>query len=171
MSWASIKKDIALAAPFLADGLDAAGPWGVLAGSLISAAVGVPAEPDAIASRLAADPDGFDKIRLAEVNNRGAIQAALIANANAQAATNTAMAVHPWLIGWRALVGYDCALALTWQWIALPILQFFLALAGIHVAMPAFDFSQLVVILSGLLGLAGWHLSDAWVAKRAGGAT
>lgn len=160
MSWETVKADIERAAPFLAPLLGATGPIGALAGAVLSAALGTSSEPDAIHAALAADPAALERVRLAEINNAGAIRLAMIQNANAQAATNTAMATHPWLIGWRAILGYACALAVAWQLFALPIVVFFLGLAHLPAATPEFNFKVLLSLLGTLLGAATWHLAE-----------
>lgn len=166
VSWEAIKKDLASAAPFIAGLLDVTGPAGAVAGAILSATLGTPSEPDAVHAALAADPQALEKVRLAEINNAGAIRLAMIQNANEQAATNTAMAAHPWLIGWRAILGYACALAVAWQLFLLPIVVFFVGLGGSQVAVPEFNFKVLLSLLGTLLGAATWHLAEGALAAR-----
>ena len=166
MSWDAIKADLAHVAPFLSPLLGATGPVGALAGAVLSAALGTSAEPDAIHAALAADPAALERVRLAEINNAGAIRLAMIQNANLQAETNTAMAAHPWLIGWRAILGYACALAVAWQLFALPIVVFFLGVAHLPVETPAFNFKVLLSLLGTLLGAASWHLAEGALSAR-----
>lgn len=160
MNWEAIKNDLGRAAPFIAGLLGVTGPAGAVAGAILSATLGTPSDPDAVHAALAADPQALEKVRLAEINNAGAIRLAMIQNANEQAATNTAMASHPWLIGWRAILGYACALAVAWQLFLLPIVIFFLGLAHLPVAAPEFNFKVLLSLLGTLLGAATWHLAE-----------
>jgi len=56
--------------------------------------------------------------------------------------------------GWRPFVGWVCGSALAWQFIGLPLSQFFIALFEIKMAsLPVFDYAQLSPILLGMLGL------------------
>lgn len=163
MNWSEIKTLVAKTAPFLAAGLDSTGPLGMLAGGLLSAAIGKPAEPDAITAALCADPDALERIKLAEIHNSGALQQAMIANATAQVSLNQTMAGRsPWLIGWRALVGYDCALALTWAWIVQPILDYVIKINGGTPPAIELDTKTMLAVLSALLGLATWHGYEKW---------
>lgn len=58
---------------------------------------------------------------------------------------------------WRPLTGHICALSLGWTYLLQPILSFILAQFGILVQLPALDLSQMMPILLGLLGLAGYR--------------
>lgn len=163
MNWDTLKSDVMKFAPFLAEGLGVTGPLGALAGGILSAALGVPNHPDSITAAIAADPDAAAKIRLAEINNAAALQQAMIQNANEQVMLNNTMASKAtWLIGWRALVGYDCAIALTWSWIVQPIADYFIKLYGGSVPPFELDTKTLLAVLSALLGLATWHGYEKW---------
>lgn len=160
MTWADLKADLLHVAPFLGAALDCTGPAGMLIGGLIQAATGGSTPEEAKTLLAARDPQVLERIRLAEIQNHGAIQRALIENANLQASTNVASAEHPWLIGWRSLVGYACAAAVAWQLFLLPLVEFFLGLAKITAPVPAFPFSTLMSLLLTLLGAASWHVAD-----------
>lgn len=160
MTWAELKGDLASVAPFLGAALDCAGPVGMLAGGILQAATGG-SSPDEARSILAVrDPQVLERVRLAEIQNHGAIQQALIQNANLQAEANVAAAAHPWLIGWRSIVGYACAAAVAWQLFLLPIVEYSLSLAHVSAPVPAFPFRTLMSLLLTLLGAASWHVAD-----------
>jgi hypothetical protein len=55
--------------------------------------------------------------------------------------------------GWRPFVGWVCAVALLYHYILQPLTVFVLAATGYQMQVPAFDLSQLITILGGLLGL------------------
>ena len=168
VNWNDLKGDLSRVAPFLGAALDCAGPVGMLAGGLLQAAIGAQ-NPDEARTLLAArDPQMLERIRLAEIQNHDAIQKALIENANLQAAANTAMASHPWLIGWRAMLGYACALAVTWQLFLLPIVEFTLNSVHLQVQVPVFPFKMLLSLLLTLLGAAGWHVADGVLGRKSG---
>jgi hypothetical protein len=62
--------------------------------------------------------------------------------------------------GWRPFVGWVCGVALAYQYIAQPLLAFILSASGIHFTVPVFDFSQLVVVLMGMLGLGAMRTAE-----------
>lgn len=160
MNWTTVKDDLRSFAPFLAQALDFTGPVGALAGGVISAALGTPNNPESVHAELASNPQALAKVRLAEINNAGALQQALIENATAQKQVDARLAENPWLIAWESLIGYDCALALTWQWFLLPVIDY--ALGLFHVALPdvpQFDTETLITILGALLGTAAFHIT------------
>lgn len=55
--------------------------------------------------------------------------------------------------GWRPAIGWVCALAFTWQFVALPILLFIGTVFGHTILAPAIDTVSMVSILTGMLGL------------------
>ena len=57
--------------------------------------------------------------------------------------------------GWRPSVGWVCSLAMLYHFILAPMIQFAIGIAGIQVALPEFEFSQLSTILMAMLGMAG----------------
>ena len=61
-----------------------------------------------------------------------------------------------WFVaGWRASVGWVCSLAILYHFILAPMIQFAVGIAGIQVALPEFDFTQLSTILMAMLGMTG----------------
>jgi hypothetical protein len=61
-----------------------------------------------------------------------------------------------WFVaGWRPSVGWCCSLAMMYHFILAPMIQFAIGIAGIQVALPEFDFTQLSTILMAMLGMAG----------------
>ena len=61
-----------------------------------------------------------------------------------------------WFVaGWRPSVGWVCSLAMLYQFIIPPLVQYLLTLFGVQAALPEFDFSQLSTILMAMLGMAG----------------
>ena len=61
-----------------------------------------------------------------------------------------------WFVaGWRPSVGWVCSLAMLYHFILAPMIQFAVGIAGIQVALPEFDFTQLSTILMAMLGMAG----------------
>ena len=81
--------------------------------------------------------------------------AAAVAVVQGQLEINQAEAANPrlWTSGWRPAVGWVCALALCYQFVARPLIQFGFAAAGVTLApMPGID-ENMWELLSGMLGL------------------
>lgn len=56
--------------------------------------------------------------------------------------------------GWRPFVGWVCGSALAWQFVGLPLAQFFIRVTGHDLGpLPTFDYATLSPILLGMLGL------------------
>lgn len=58
---------------------------------------------------------------------------------------------------WRPLIGHICAASLAWTYVVQPIASFVLAQTGHLVELPALDMSEMMPILLGMLGLAGYR--------------
>jgi len=59
--------------------------------------------------------------------------------------------------GWRPCTGWVAALSFGWVYLLQPIVSFALAQFGLLVELPTLDMSQMMPILMGLLGLAGYR--------------
>jgi hypothetical protein len=59
--------------------------------------------------------------------------------------------------GWRPFIGWICGSALGWHFIGAPVVAWVLAIYGKPVALPAFDMTQLITILIGMLGLGAYR--------------
>ena len=75
----------------------------------------------------------------------------------AQLDINKTEAAHRsiFVAGWRPFIGWSCGVALSWNYIAQPVLVFTLAQTGNLVDLPALDMSQMMPVLMGMLGLGG----------------
>lgn len=91
----------------------------------------------------------------------------------AQMAVNAKEAEHKsmFVAGWRPAVGWICALALLWQFVALPILSALILTIAAYTGVPIdlsgllqFNMYELMPILAGMLGLGTLRT----VEKRAG---
>ena len=76
----------------------------------------------------------------------------------AQIAVNREEARGNWFqSGWRPAPGWLAALSFGWVYFLQPIVSFVLAQLGLLVELPTLDMSQMMPILMGLLGLAGYR--------------
>ena len=58
--------------------------------------------------------------------------------------------------GWRPFIGWVCGFAFAYHFILQPILLFGIVVAGVSFPpLPAFDMSQMMPVLLGMLGLGG----------------
>lgn len=76
----------------------------------------------------------------------------------AQISVNREEARGNWFqAGWRPCTGWVAALSFGWVYFLQPIISFVLAQFGLLVELPSLDMSQMMPILMGLLGLAGYR--------------
>jgi len=76
------------------------------------------------------------------------VQAQTAINAKEAASGNLFVA------GWRPFVGWVCGVALAWNFVALPMLNWAIVEFGLTFhAPPSIDMSQLWVVLTGMLGI------------------
>lgn len=76
-------------------------------------------------------------------------------NAKAQIAVNQVEAAHQsiFVAGWRPAVGWVCVVAMLYKFVILPIMLFFAALFGHDLKLPMLDFTEMLTVLFGMLGL------------------
>lgn len=60
-----------------------------------------------------------------------------------------------WVSGWRPAVGWCCAAAFAYKFVAAPMAAFILAAIGHPVELPVLDFTEMSTVLLGMLGLGG----------------
>lgn len=80
----------------------------------------------------------------------------------AQLEVNKAEAAHASLFvaGWQPFIGWVCGVAFAYHFVLQPQFAFVLANAGSKVELPAFDMSELVTVLVGMLGLGGMRTAE-----------
>lgn len=62
----------------------------------------------------------------------------------------------PFVSCWRPFVGWVCGASLAWNFVALPLLNFALTAAGVHLPpLPTLAVDTLMPVLLGMLGLGG----------------
>lgn len=105
------------------------------------------------------DPNAREKAK-AELEAK--LVEASIASADQQTEINKVEAAHEniFVSGWRPALGWVCATAFAWNYIAFPVLSWFAALMGVLNPMkPVLD-GNLMELTLGLLGLAALRSFD-----------
>jgi hypothetical protein len=103
-------------------------------------------------------PDADEKARLAhEIATLAERQAHEIAKA--QIAVNNTEAAHKSLFvaGWRPATGWICASGLGFNYIVVPLGNFYLAVSGNSIIIPSLDLSEMLPVLMGMLGLGAYR--------------
>ena len=82
----------------------------------------------------------------------------------AQISVNRAEARHRsiFIAGWRPFVGWSCGLSLCYVYLIQPILIFIMGQTGYLVHLPEVDFSTMMPVLLGMLGLGGLRSWEKW---------
>ncbi|MBI1202597.1 MAG: hypothetical protein GC182_08815 [Rhodopseudomonas sp.] len=101
------------------------------------------------------DPTQIAAAEAAKLDAFKTVLGALAGSDKAQAATNTAEAASPFFFvaGWRPAVGWICVVGLAYQFALFPFLVWISDISKIA-APPPLDISQLMTLLTGMLGLA-----------------
>lgn len=83
-------------------------------------------------------------------------------NAKTQLAVNQVEAGSQsiFVAGWRPFIGWVCGFALVYKFIAAPLLLFVFAAAGKQVLLPTLDFTEMLTVLFGMLGLGAMRSYD-----------
>lgn len=78
-----------------------------------------------------------------------------LAQITAQTDTNKVEAGNQsvFVAGWRPFIGWVCGSAFAWTFVIGPMVSYAAKLAGITVALPVLDLSELTPVLLGMLGL------------------
>lgn len=67
--------------------------------------------------------------------------------------------------GWRPAIGWVCALAFAYHFVAQPMMAFVLANMGVTVDLPRFDMDVLNTVLFGMLGLGAMRTTEKVMMK------
>jgi hypothetical protein len=81
------------------------------------------------------------------------------ANATAQMEVNKAEAANPsiFVSGWRPFIGWVCGAACAWNWIGIQITDALAAAFHYRLLLKPADLTEMMPILLGLLGMAGYR--------------
>ena len=99
-------------------------------------------------NKLIPDQNVKDQILLQEVSKDTML-------AIKQLEVNAAEAKSPSLFvaGWRPAIGWICAIAFAYHFVALPFLMFMTTVFGFELTLPEFDMQAMLTVLFGMLGL------------------
>lgn len=102
-----------------------------------------------------ADPAQIAAAEAAKLEQFKAALSALVASDQAQGSVNAneAQSKFFFVAGWRPFIGWVCGVGLAYQFVAFPFLVWLSNILKVA-APPALDISQLVTLLTGMLGLA-----------------
>ena len=64
--------------------------------------------------------------------------------------------------GWRPAIGWVCAASFAWFYLGAPIVQWVLAIFGVHAPMPVFNSDALMQLTYGMLGMGALRSFDKW---------
>jgi hypothetical protein len=93
-----------------------------------------------------------------------------LAQMQAQSDTNKAEAGNGsvFVAGWRPFIGWVCGSAFAWTFVLGPMVSYAAKLAGITVALPVLDLSELTPVLLGMLGLGAMRTVEKVNGIKAG---
>jgi len=88
----------------------------------------------------------------------------------AQTSVNQAEAGNSsvFVAGWRPFIGWVCGGAFAWTFVLGPMVSYAAKLAGITVALPVLDLSELTPVLLGMLGLGAMRTVEKVNGIKAG---
>ena len=94
-----------------------------------------------------------DKTKAAEMKHEIALS--LVSSDLAQMAINKKEAEHPsvFVSGWRPAVGWVCVVALAFNYIIAPLINWACAVWYPEIILPRLDITELMTLLFGLLGM------------------
>lgn len=103
-------------------------------------------------------PDADEKARLAhEIATLAERQAHEIAKAQIEVNKTEAASASLFVSGWRPAVGWVCVGGLGFNFLVVPLGNFYLNLTGSTILIPALDLSQMMPVLLGMLGLGAYR--------------
>jgi hypothetical protein len=104
------------------------------------------------------------KAKLLEAQQAGQLAelAASWENAKAQLTVDQSEAGNENLFvsGWRPFIGWVCGVAFAYKFVAAPFLLFVVALLGRQLTLPALEFTDMLPVLFGMLGLGAMRSYD-----------
>lgn len=126
-----------------------------------------------ILDKIFPDKDKADaaKLKMFELQQQGAF--AEVQNSfslmleNIKVNANEALHSSIFVSGWRPFIGWTCGIALAYNYIAMPFIVWIVMCFYPNApAMPALDMTELMVLLGGMLGIAGLRSREITQGKR-----
>lgn len=103
-------------------------------------------------------PDADEKARLAhEIATLAERQAHEIAKAQIEVNKTEAGNSSLFVSGWRPAVGWICASGLGFNFLIVPLGNFYLSITDQQILIPTLDLSQMMPVLLGMLGLGAYR--------------
>ena len=103
-------------------------------------------------------PDADEKAKLAhEIATLAERQAHEIAKAQIEVNKTEAASASLFVSGWRPAVGWVCVGGLGFNFLIVPLGNFYLNITGSTIVIPALDLSQMMTVLLGMLGLGAYR--------------
>lgn len=103
-------------------------------------------------------PDADEKARLAhEIATLAERQAHEIAKAQIEVNKAEAGSSSLFVSGWRPAVGWVCVSGLGFNFLVVPLGNFYLSVTNQQILIPTLDLSQMMPVLLGMLGLGAYR--------------
>ena len=103
-------------------------------------------------------PDADEKARLAhEIATLAERQAHEIAKAQIEVNKTEAGSSSLFVSGWRPAVGWVCVSGLGFNFLVVPLGNFYLSITNQQILIPTLDLSQMMPVLLGMLGLGAYR--------------
>ena len=103
-------------------------------------------------------PDADEKARLAhEIATLAERQAHEIAKAQIEVNKTEAGSSSLFVSGWRPAVGWVCVSGLGFNFLVVPLGNFYLSITDQQILIPTLDLSQMMPVLLGMLGLGAYR--------------
>ena len=103
-------------------------------------------------------PDADEKAKLAhEIATLAERQAHEIAKAQIEVNKTEAASASLFVSGWRPAVGWVCVSGLGFNFLIVPLGNFYLSVTDQQILIPTLDLSQMMPVLLGMLGLGAYR--------------
>ena len=126
-----------------------------------------------ILDKIFPDKDKADaaKLEMFKLGQQGALQEVMngfnLMLENIKVNANEAMHASVFVAGWRPFIGWVCGIALAYNYIAMPFIVWVTKCFYPEAPqMPTLDMTELLVLLGGMLGVAGLRSREITAGKR-----
>ena len=94
------------------------------------------------------------QVRLAELADQADARETQLLQGQLEVNKEEARNSNVFVAGWRPAIGWVCATALGWTWVAAPLLQWGASLNGVQTTIPALDPNAMFPIVLAMLGVS-----------------